>query len=50
MLAQSLGWPLAMIEGIEAAGQFDLTLNDIDQLCDAMAVSPFELLVPQGQR
>ncbi|MHA6298556.1 hypothetical protein [Devosia sp. CAU 1758] len=50
VLARAVGWPLAMIEDIEAAKQFDLTLNDIDQLCDALAVYPFELFVPERQR
>jgi len=39
-----------MIEDIEATKQFDLTLNDIDQLCDALAVHPSELFVPERQR
>ncbi|OJX42541.1 MAG: hypothetical protein BGO80_13785 [Devosia sp. 63-57] len=50
ILARSVGWPLAMIEDIEATKQFDLTLNDIDQLCDALAVHPSELFVPERQR
>lgn len=50
MLARAVGWPLAMIEDIESAEQFDVTLNDIDQLCGALAVSPFELFAPPGHR
>ena len=46
MLARAVGWPLAMIEDIESAEQFDLTLNDVDQLCEALAVQPFELFAP----
>lgn len=47
MLTKAVGWPLAMIEDIEAAKQFDRALNDIDQLCDALADHPFELFVPE---
>lgn len=50
MLARALGWPLAMIEDIEAAKQFDLTLNDIDQLSEALGGHPFDLFVPERQR
>lgn len=46
MLAQAVGWPLAMIEDIESAEQFDITLNDVDQLSEALAVQTFELFVP----
>lgn len=46
MLAQAMGWPLAMIEDVESAEQFDITLNDVDQLAEALAVQPFELFVP----
>lgn len=46
MLARSVGWPLAMIEDIESAEQFDITLNDVDQLCEALAIQTFELFMP----
>lgn len=46
MLARTVGWPLAMIEDIESAKQFDITLNDVEQLADALAVLSFELFVP----
>lgn len=48
MLARAVGWSLAMIEDIEAAEKFDLTLNDVDQLAEVLAVSPFELFAPPG--
>ncbi len=48
MLAPAVGWPLAMIEDIENAEQFDLTLNDVEQICEALAVRPFELFAPLG--
>lgn len=48
MLARAIGWPLAMIEDLESAAQYDLTLNDIDQLAEALVVQPFELFVPTG--
>ena len=48
MLAGAVGWPLAMIEDIEGAEQFDITLNDIDQLAEALAVQTFDLFVPAG--
>lgn len=50
MLAKAVDWPLAMIEDIESAEQFDLTLNDVDQLAEALAVQTFELFVPLGHR
>lgn len=50
MLARAVGWPLAMIEDMESAEQYDLTLNDIEQLCEALAVQPFDLFTPPGQR
>ena len=50
MLARAVGWPLAMIEDIESAEQFDITLNDVDQLAEALAVSPFELFAPPEHR
>lgn len=50
MLARVVGWPLAMIEDIESAEQFDITLNDVDQLSEALAVRPFDLFAPAGQR
>lgn len=50
MLAREVGWPLAMIEGIESAEQCDITLNDVDQLAEALAVQTFELFVPVGHR
>ena len=50
MLARTLGWPLAMIEDIESAEQFDITLNDIDQLSESLAVRPFDLFAPEGHR
>ena len=46
ILARAVGWPLAMIEDIESAEQFDITLNDVDQLAEALAVSSFELFAP----
>jgi len=48
-LASTLGWPLAMIEDIEAAERFDLTLNDIDQLAEALGIQAVELFLPAGQ-
>lgn len=50
MLARAVGWPLAMIEDIESAEQFDITLNDVDQLSEALAVRPFDLFAPAGHR
>ena len=50
MLALTVGWPLAMIEDIDTAQQYDLTLNDIDQLAEALAVQTFELFVPTRYR
>ena len=50
MLARAVGWPLAMIEDIESAEQFDITLNDVDQLAEALAIQIFELFVPSGHR
>jgi len=50
MLARVVGWPLAMIEDIEATEQFDITLNDLDQLCEALAVQTFELFTPEEGR
>jgi len=49
MLALTVGWPLAMIEDIESAEQFNITLNDVDQLAEALAVSPCELFAPPGE-
>ena len=49
-LARAVDWPLVVIEDIESAEQFDITLNDVDQLAEALAVSPFELFVPVGHR
>lgn len=45
-LARIVDWPLAMIEDIERANRFDLTLNDIDQLAEALDVRVFQLLAP----
>ena len=45
-LATTLGWPLALIEDIEAAERFDLTLNDIDQLAEALGIQAVELFLP----
>lgn len=50
MLARAVGWPLALIEEIERAGQFDITLNDVDQLAEALVVQPFELFAPGDGR
>lgn len=50
LLARAVGWPLAMIEDIESAEQFDITLNDVDQLAEALAVQTCELFVPVGHR
>ena len=56
VLARAIGRPLAMIEDIERAEQFDITLNDIDQLAEALAVQLFELfelfelVAPDGHR
>jgi predicted transcriptional regulator len=50
MLARAIGWPLAMIEDIEAAEQFDITLNDIDQLTEALTVSLLDLFATLGHR
>lgn len=50
MLARAVGWPLVMIEDIESAEQFDITLNDVDQLAEALAVQTFDLFVPPGDR
>lgn len=50
MLARAVGWPLAMIEDIESAEQFDITLNDVDQLAEALAVQTFKLFAPAGHR
>ena len=48
MLARAVGWPLAIIEDIERAERFDITLNDIDQLADALDVQPMESFVALG--
>lgn len=48
--ANSLGWSLALVEDIEAAERFDLTLNDIDQLTEALDIQAVELFLPMGQR
>ena len=45
-LANKMGWPLALIEDIEAAERFDLTLNDIGQLAEALGVQAVELFLP----
>lgn len=45
-LARAVGWPLAVIEDIERAERFDITLNDIDQLAEALEVRVFQLLAP----
>ncbi len=45
MLARVVGWPLVMVEDIESAEQFDITLNDVDQLAEVLAVQTFELFV-----
>lgn len=50
MLARAMGWHLAMIEDIERAEQFDITLNDVDQLAEALVVQPFELFAPGEDR
>jgi hypothetical protein len=50
MLAKAVDWPLAMIEDIESAEQFGITLNDVDQLAEALAVQTFELFVPVRHR
>lgn len=49
MLARAVCWPLAMIEDIESAEQFDITLNDVDQLAEALAVQTYDLFAPPGQ-
>lgn len=43
MLAQVVGWSLAMIEGIESGELRNITLNDIDQLAEALAVQVADL-------
>jgi len=45
-LARAADWPLAMIEDIERAARFDITLNDIDQLAEAFDVRVFQLFAP----
>ena len=45
-LARAVGWPLAIIEDIERAARFDITLNDIDQLAEALDVRVFQLFAP----
>jgi ribosome-binding protein aMBF1 (putative translation factor) len=45
-LARTVGWPLAMIVDIERAKRFDITLNDLDQLAEALEVRVFQLLAP----
>ncbi|WP_332713301.1 helix-turn-helix transcriptional regulator [Pelagibacterium mangrovi] len=45
-LASAMDWPLAMIEDIERAARFDITLNDIDQMAEALDVRAFQLLAP----
>ncbi|WMT87032.1 helix-turn-helix domain-containing protein [Pelagibacterium sp. 26DY04] len=45
-LALVVDWPLPMIEDIEQAARFDITLNDIDQLAEALDVRVFQLLAP----
>lgn len=49
-LARAVGWPLAMIEDIESAEQFDITLNDVDQLAEVLGVQTFELFAPARRR
>lgn len=48
MLARAVDWPLAVIEDIERAARFDITLNDIDQLAEALDVRVFQLLSSVG--
>lgn len=48
MLANAVGWSLVMIEDIESAEQFNITLNDVDQLGETLAVQTFDLFVPVG--
>ena len=45
-LAGAVDWPLVMIEDIERAERFDLTLNDLDQLAEALDMRVFQLLAP----
>ena len=47
-LSKAVDWSLATIEDIERAERFDITLNDIDQLAEALDVQPMELFVPLG--
>ena len=45
-LAGAVDWPLVMIEDIERSARFDITLNDLDQLAEALDVRVFQLLAP----
>ena len=47
-LATKVGWTLSLIEDIEAAERFDLTLNDVNQLADALGIQAVELFLPGG--
>lgn len=37
-----------MLEDIESTEQFDIALNDIEQICTGLGVQPFKLFVPRG--
>lgn len=45
-LAGAVDWPLVTIEDIDRAAKFDITLNDLDQLAEALDVRVFQLLAP----
>ncbi|ODT80682.1 MAG: hypothetical protein ABS76_14485 [Pelagibacterium sp. SCN 64-44] len=45
-LARAMDWPMVMIEDIERAERFDITLNDLDQLAEALEVRVFQLFAP----
>jgi transcriptional regulator with XRE-family HTH domain len=47
-LAAAVGWSTAVIEDIENAKRFDVTINDVDQLAEALQVRTSDLFKPLG--
>lgn len=45
-LAHALGWTLATIAAIEAGGGAELTLDEIDALCQVLEATPLALFAP----
>ena len=42
-LAEKLDWPLVMIEELERAERFDISLSEVGELADALDVEPYDL-------